>query len=217
MLSSSKNLIHERSNGGSQRLKSVVWELLLLLGSSVLFALSFPGFISIWGWFPLAFFSVFPVFIVIHRSGWLKVFLYGILYGYVTYALFNYWASTFHPLAIIILPSVYAVYFFMVFPVLKLADILMPKYGYLLQLLIWISYEYLRTTGFLGYPYGILGYSQYLFTPLIQIADFAGVWGVSYLVVFPSIYIGHALKQGAAGFRAFIGAVSYTHLRAHET
>ncbi len=174
------------------------------MSSSLLFALSFPSFLSDWGWFPLAFISVFPVFIVIHRSGWLKVLLYGLLYGYVTYALFNYWASTFHPLAIIILPTIYAVYFFIVFPLLKLADVLMPKYGYLLQLLVWIGYEYLRTTGFLGYSYGIIGYSQYLFLPFIRIADLTGVWGVSYLVVFPSIYLGNALKNGVQGFRPFL-------------
>ncbi|MBN2050958.1 MAG: apolipoprotein N-acyltransferase [Spirochaetales bacterium] len=179
-------------------------ELSLLFLSSILFALSFPSFISVWGWFPLAFISLAPVFIVIHRSSWPKILLYGILYGYVSYALFNYWASTFHPLAIIILPTVYAVYFFLVFPLLKLCDRLLPRYGYLLQLLVWIAYEYLRTIGFLGYPYGIMGYSQYLFLPLIQISEITGVWGVSFLVVFPSVYLGHALKNGISGFREFI-------------
>lgn len=204
MVRSSNKLINTSSKDIKQGIVQVVWDILLLFSSSLLFALSFPSFLSIWGWFPLGFISLIPVFIVIHRSGWLKIFLYGLLYGYVTYALFNFWASTFHPLAIIILPSIYAVYFLIVFPFLKLADVLMPKYGYLLQMLVWMSYEYLRTTGFLGYPYGIIGYSQYLFLPLIRISDITGVWGVSYLVVFPSIYLGNALKGGVSGFRTFL-------------
>lgn len=202
--SSGKLMQGQASIEKKQGLPDFFLDLLLLLFSSLLFAFSFPSFISIRGWFPLGFISVFPVFIVIHRSGPLKVFLYGLLYGYVTYALFNYWASTFHPLAIVILPSIYAVYFLIVFPLLKLADVLMPKYGYLLQLLVWMGYEYLRTRGFLGYPYGIIGYSQYLFLPLIRISDITGVWGVSYLVVFPSIYIGNALKTGMTGLRPFL-------------
>jgi apolipoprotein N-acyltransferase len=62
-----------------------------------------------------------------------------------------------------------------------------------------MAYEYLRTLGFLGYPYGISGYSQWKALPLIQIASFCGVWGVSALVVFPSAYIAAALGEKPAG------------------
>jgi apolipoprotein N-acyltransferase len=39
--------------------------------------------------------------------------------------------------------------------------------------------------GFLGYPYGITGYTQWQVIPLIQIASITGVWGVSALLIFP--------------------------------
>ncbi|MFO7849643.1 MAG: apolipoprotein N-acyltransferase, partial [Spirochaetia bacterium] len=80
---------------------------------------------------------------------------------------------------------------------------LFPKYGYLVQLLIWIAYEYLRTKGFLGYPYGNLGYSQYLFIPFIQISAITGVWGVTALTVFPSVFLGNAVKDGLNGAGSF--------------
>ncbi len=197
------NTITGTYNGWKRQLKRLGSELALLLTASLLFALSFPSFLSEWGWAPLAFLSLIPVFILVHRSSWPAVPFYGLLYGFVTYALFNFWLSTFHPLAILIVPIIYAVYFFIVFPLLKLADSLFPRYGYLVQILIWLGYEYLRTKGYLGYPYGNIGYTQYYMVPLIQIASITGVWGVSFLVVFPSAYISGALKRGFAGVRAF--------------
>lgn len=189
---------------------SIFIDLLLLGVSSVLFALSFPSFLSEWGWFPLAFFSLVPLFIVVHRSSWVTIWFYGILYGFVCYALFNFWLRTFHPLAHTIVPTIYASYFLAVLPVMKLADALFPRWGYVVQCVLWICYEYLRTQGFLAYSYGILGYSQYLFLPLIQIASLTGVWGVSLLVVFPSAFLGNALKSGLseAGRRNFSSFVS---------
>lgn len=82
-----------------KRLKSVLFELLLLLSSSVLFSLSFPNPLSPWGMAPLGFIALVPVFWVIHRGRWKVMALYGAVYGYLTYALFNYWLSTFNPLA----------------------------------------------------------------------------------------------------------------------
>ncbi|NOY07424.1 MAG: apolipoprotein N-acyltransferase [Spirochaetes bacterium] len=174
----------------------VLIELFLLSVGGLLFALSFPSFISEWGWFPLAFFALIPVFVVIHRSTWPRIFFYGIFFGFVSYAIFNFWLAKFSPLTLFIVPPIYSFYFLLVFPMLKAADTAFPKYGYILQSIIWVAYEYLRTKGFLGYSYGNLGYSQYLFTPIIQIASITGVWGVSLLIVYPSALLGNAFKDG---------------------
>lgn len=174
-------------------------DILLLCSSAVLFSLSFPSFLSTWGWFPLSFLSLFPVFIVVRRNSWLGNVLLGFLYGYGSYSLFNFWLSKFHPLAHIIVPVIYAGFFIVVFPALKLADKLFPRHGYLVQFFIWLTYEYLKTLGFIGYSYGILGYSQYLFLPLIRISSITGVWGVSAIVAFPSVYLGNALKDAVGG------------------
>ena len=49
----------------------------------------------------------------------------------------------------------------MVLPALKLADTLFPRSGFILQSCLWVCYEYfLKTSGFLAYSYGNLGYSQ---------------------------------------------------------
>lgn len=189
-------LISKKDNSILIILKKLVTDIVLLFISAILFSLSFPNPIVTNGIPFIAFFALAPIIIVVHRSSWKLIFIYGAIYGYITYAMFNYWLSTFHPLAIVIVPIIYAIYFVFVFPLLKLVDDKFGKYGYWIQLLIWLTYENLRTQGFLGYPYGIIGYSQYSNTPFIQIASITGIWGVSFLVAFPSFYIGNLVKDG---------------------
>lgn len=172
--------------------------------SSLLFSLAFPHILSDWGWFPLAFVALTPLFIAVHRIGWAAVFPFGFLVGFSSYTLFNYWLVNFHPLSIFIVPVIYGIYFVVLTPLLKLADSLFPRYGYVVQMLVWLAYEYLRTQGYLGYAYGIIGYSQYLFLPLVRLSSITGVWGVSALVIFPSAYLAAALREGKEGFLPFI-------------
>jgi len=183
---------------------SVGLELLLLAGAALIFALSFPSFLSQWGWFPLAFIALTPVFIVVHRAGWVRTVLYGAFFGFASYALYNYWLGSFHPLTLLIVPPIYSVYFLAVFPLLKAADSLFPRYGFILQALIWVAYEFAKIQGFLGYSYGVIGFSQYLFLPLARLSSVTGVWGVSLIVVFPSALLGNALKNGFGEFVSFL-------------
>ena len=174
----------------------------LLALSALLFALSFPSFLSSRGFGPLGFVCLAPLFPVVHRARWAAVPFYGIFFGYLSYAIFNYWLGRFHPLTLVVVPPIYAVYFLLAFPVLKLADALFPRHGHLLQAAVWVCYEYfLKSRGFLAYSYGTLGYSQYAFLPFIRLSDLTGVWGVSLLVVFPSALIGNALKDGVGRLR----------------
>jgi apolipoprotein N-acyltransferase len=167
--------------------------LALVLFGALLFAASFPN-LAVKGGIPiLAWIAYVPVFLVIRRSSPVSSVFWGALYGYTAYGLFNYWLSVFHPLAGLIVGLIYLCYFAVLFPLLKLSALLFPRRGYIVQWIIWIAYEYLRTQGFLGYPYGISGYSQWGVLPLIQIADLFGVWGVSALVVFPSAFIAAAI------------------------
>ena len=187
---------------GASRATAVLVDLALIALGALLFALSFPSFLSRWGWFPLAYLAPLPVFVVIRRTGWLGAALYGALYGYLAYALHNYWLATFHPLTLAIVPPIYAFYLLAAFLAFKAADLLLPRWGFLAQSALWVAYELWKVQGFLGYSYGTLGYSQYLFSPLIRVAALTGVWGVSWLVVFPSAWLSHLLRDGRRGLPA---------------
>lgn len=46
----------------------------------------------------------------------------------------------------------------------------------------WTACEYIRSVGPLGFPWFFLGHSQATYLPVIQIADLAGVYGVSFIL-----------------------------------
>src|SRR5436309_8445151 len=48
---------------------------------------------------------------------------------------------------------------------------------------LWVGGEWVRGHLFGGFPWGILGYAQYLRLPVIQIAELGGVYGVSLVIV----------------------------------
>ncbi len=134
---------------------------------------------------------------------WLTAPLYGLFFGVLSYGLFNYWLASFHPITIFIIPLLYAFYYFILFPIMKLAVRLFPRSNWLVLAVLWTAYEYLRTRGFLGYSYGVIGYSQYLVTPLVRLSSLTGVWGVSFLVVLPSAFLGYVFSMGRISFREF--------------
>jgi apolipoprotein N-acyltransferase len=176
-------------------LKQLLVHLVMVAAGALLFAASFPNLLFENGLPLLAWIAYLPVVWLLYRVSLGASVFYGALFGYSAYGLFNYWLSVFHPLADDAVGAIYLVYFALFFPLLKIAVVLFPKRGYILQWLLWIAFEYLRTLGFLGYAYGITGYSQWRIVPIIQIADTFGVWGVSALIIFPSVYLAATINR----------------------
>ncbi len=54
---------------------------------------------------------------------------------------------------------------------------------------LWVTIEVIRTYLFTGFPWALIGYSQYKFLLISQIADITGVYGVSFLVVLFNCFI----------------------------
>jgi apolipoprotein N-acyltransferase len=52
---------------------------------------------------------------------------------------------------------------------------------------LWVAGELIRSYLLTGFPWAILGYTQYRTLPLIQICDLTGVYGVSFLVAFANV------------------------------
>jgi apolipoprotein N-acyltransferase len=58
---------------------------------------------------------------------------------------------------------------------------------------LWTGLEYIRSFLFTGFPWCLLGYSQFQRIEVIQIADLVGVYGVSFLIVLVNALIYAAL------------------------
>ena len=58
----------------------------------------------------------------------------------------------------------------------------------------WVALEIFRSYFLGGFPWNLLGTSQYRLTPLIQIASVTGVYGVSFLVVWVSLAMFSAVR-----------------------
>jgi apolipoprotein N-acyltransferase len=59
----------------------------------------------------------------------------------------------------------------------------------------WVAMEMMRARVLGGFPWNILGASQYKMVPLIQIASVTGVYGISFLVVWTSLSFYSAAQQ----------------------
>ncbi len=161
----------------------------LLVLSILLFALSQPNLLTVHGIPFLVYFALVPVFLLVRLVSWRTVWLWGMVYGVGSYCLFTYWLATFHPLGIFVISFMYGLYLMLVFPLLKAAASFFPKWGWLVQAVVWCAYDYVKTLGFAGFHYGVLSYSQWRMTALIQIVDLVGIWGLNALIVFSSAWI----------------------------
>jgi apolipoprotein N-acyltransferase len=59
---------------------------------------------------------------------------------------------------------------------------------------VWVGLEMIRARFLGGFPWNLLGTSQFQLTPLIQIASVTGVYGVSFLVVWVSLSLFSAVR-----------------------
>ena len=160
----------------------------LLVLSIILFALPQPNLLTVQGIPFLAYFALVPVFLLVRFVSWKTVWLLGIAYGVGAYCLFTYWLATFHPLGIFVISFMYGLYLMVAFPLLKAAASLFPKWGWLVQGVVWCAYDFVKTLGFSGFHYGVLAYSHWWWTPLIQIVDVVGIWGLDALITFTSAW-----------------------------
>ncbi len=66
---------------------------------------------------------------------------------------------------------------------------------------LWVGLEYARTHTFFSFPWVLLGYSQHAQLPFVQVATFAAVYGVSFLVCSVAALLAYAALASAARSR----------------
>jgi len=70
----------------------------------------------------------------------------------------------------------------------------------------WVAVEYLRSIGPLGFPFLLLGHSQYQVLTMIQISDLVGAYGVSFVLAMVNGWITDLLIQPILVWRSERGA-----------
>jgi apolipoprotein N-acyltransferase len=74
---------------------------------------------------------------------------------------------------------------------------------------LWVCFEYGKSFILTGFPWENLGYSQYLNTYLIQIADVAGVFGLSFLIVLTNAAIFEIINKKSTREYVLVGVVCF--------
>jgi apolipoprotein N-acyltransferase len=188
------------------------WPMRLLFAvvSGILLAAAFPKL----DWEPLAWVGLVPLLVAVRgvRPG--RAFLIGWLSGTTFYVLTCYWIvhTIDHYTA---LPTVVAAGI-----LLLMAAVLGAYTGAFTAGLrwleqrgvpavwiappLWVTLEWLRGWFFIGFPWAALGYSQYRFHDLVQMAEVTGVYGLSAVVVLFNVVAAEVLRSRRVPRRAVV-------------
>ncbi len=163
---------------------------LLTASSGILLAVAFPTFdLHAFAWIALV-----PLLLALRnassREGFVLGGLTGLLYfvgtvSWVMHSMHYYGGMGYVPsvLVMLLLCAYLALYPALFGAVLAHLLARRPRIALLAAPALWTALELARTYVFTGFPWALLGYSQYRVLPVIQIADITGVYGVSFFIV----------------------------------
>jgi apolipoprotein N-acyltransferase len=160
----------------------MLWKIIL---SSLLLIFSFPNFNLSF----LAFIGFVPLFFAVENKSPKKAFLIFYAAGFIFYLGALYWL--YHVTAIgLIIACLYLAIYFGIF------GIVINRFGILTAPIVWVILEYIQANiPVMGFGWLSLGYSQYKNLLLIQIADFSGVYGVSFVIMIVNAGIYRAFRK----------------------
>jgi len=150
----------------------------------------------------LAWVSLIPLLLSLRGKSSIVAIELGLITGLVHYLTLIYWIivvlshygnlnpllSSFALLLLCLYLAVYAALFALIWNSLK-GDRLSSFWG----ACVWVALEYARAYIMTGFPWCLIGYSQYLRLALIQVSDISGVYGVSFIIVLANLILYHAL------------------------
>lgn len=155
--------------------------ILLSVVSAVLFYFSFPNVIAYQGFPFLAWVCLIPLFFALGQRSLFERLQLGMVFGFVSYVLKVQWLM---PLSVI--GCLLFVFVLMIQPVLFCVlsgvRVRSQRCQAVVIAMLWVAMEYARTLVLDGFVWG-LGHSQSEWPVLIQIAEWTGVYGVSFLLV----------------------------------
>ncbi len=168
--------------------------LVLSLLTSLLLYLSSPGP----GYGFVAWIAVFPLLVICKIEKVRSAVFWGFIAGFIYYLGLLYWIvivlGRYGGLslwltvpALILLAGYMAVYTaFFAWLMSRTMTCIPPVWS---APLIWVGLDFLRNRLFSGFPWQDIGYSQYLYPRVIQVADIAGHQGISFLIIMVNAFL----------------------------
>ena len=177
-------------------------QLFSAVGSGVLLSLAFPPMnLSFVAWA-----SLVPLLSAFEKTSPRKMLMLGWITGFVHSVSLFYWTTVAMncygkiPMAISIVLLVLLAFYLGSYVglfgwFLGLAKAQTARFSlFLMAPFFWVFLEYARSCLFTGFPWALLGHSQYQNLTLIQICDITGVAGVSFLVVLVNVFLFFLLR-----------------------
>ncbi len=141
----------------------------------------------------LAWFALVPLLIALRALNPKEAFRTGMIAGLVHYLTLLYWVvftmrtygylPWWQCVSLLVLLAAYLALFPGLFALTLVRLCQKPGHLILLAPVFWVALEYMRSFLLTGFPWGLVGYSQFNRLHIIQISDMFGVYGVSFLVV----------------------------------
>ncbi|MFW5694606.1 MAG: apolipoprotein N-acyltransferase [Alkalispirochaeta sp.] len=188
----------------------------LVLASAVLLPIALPNEFLPWGATLPGLVALVPAFLAVYRTPSRKIASrLGLIFGVVSTAIGNYWLAFFGEFSIWTIGGTivgYAGYNYILFGVLHVLAHTHRTPGLpvgahrwtmrpLMIAVAWTGYEYLKSVGFLGYPWGLIAYPMAKGNLPAQIAELAGVWGLSFLGAYVNSALAEAVTRAPRSLR----------------
>ena len=165
---------------------SGILRVVLVVSSALLLALALPNELFHLGSPLFGTVALAPLLVALyHTPSYRQAAGLGVLFGTLSSLLTNYWLVFFQNFSVWTLGGVtvgYLGYHALLAPILLGAARAQRSYRPFAIAAVWTVYEYLKSSGFLGYPWGLIAYPVHAITPLIQFVEITGVWGLSLLM-----------------------------------
>ncbi len=159
------------------------------LFSAILLPLALPNELFPWGVALPGLVALVPALIAVRMAPDRKTASrLGALFGAVSTALGSYWLAFFGDFSVWTIGGAvlgYTGYNYILFGFLHyLSHNGTPWYRPLRIAILWTGYEYLKSVGFLGYPWGLVAYPLAGWHTVAQTAELLGVWGLSFMAAY---------------------------------
>ena len=194
---------------------------LFIFGLLLIFA--FPSF----NYYLVAWIGLIPLYFLVKELRWNKAWLAGFVWGYGWSLASCFWLreiELFVPFTLSLALACFYAFWAMVIPLARnylfiplniqldgyevVGEYYKTHNFYLAECISalflatwWCVLEWIRTWILTGFPWNLLAVSQWKEYPIIQIASYTGVYGISFIIVFFNIALGDAILRYYSIFR----------------